>query len=228
MSLFNFRKKTIRSTPNPLDKCTVVSIYPRDIKEHKVSIQPGYFFIPKGTIEKPSVLVMGPSSWWREIDEFQPLFEVTHSSIQMANALINDYTLGMLGVKDNAKPGLFFVQGAHTSNEILKNYTKELESARLRQQNYYLNLIKMADTGWAKSNGNPLTIGDDMRMAAIELNLRNKDWMADFQSMEMIRCSACGFMRNPLYPMCGNCKTIVDVEKAKQLGLIIPSITKTA
>lgn len=227
MSIFNFRKKTIRSTPNPLDKCTVVSIYPKDIREHKVTIQPGYFHIPSGSVDKPSTLIVGPSSWWRDVDEFQPLLEITHSSIQVAHALINDYTLGMLGVKDNAKPGLFFVPGAFTTNEILKDYKKELESARLRQNNLYTNLVKMGDIGWAKSNGNPLTISDDMRMAAVELNLRNKDWMADFQHMEMIRCTACGFMRNPLYPMCGNCKTIIDVDKAKALGLIVPSV-KTA
>lgn len=227
MSIFNFRKKTIRSTPNPLDKCTVVSIYPKDIRERKVTIQPGYFHIPSGSIDKPATLVVGPSSWWRDVDEFQPLLEITHSSIQVAHALINDYTLGMLGVKDNARPGLFFVPGSFNSNEIKKNYTKELESARLRQINLYTNLVKMGDIGWSKSNGNPLTISDDMRMAAVELNLRNKDWMADFQHMEMIRCSACGFMRNPLYPMCGNCKTIIDVDKARELGLIVPSI-KTA
>lgn len=227
MSLFNFRKKTFRSTPNPLDKCTVVSIYPKDIREHKVTIQPGYFHIQPGSIDKPSTLIVGPSSWWRDVDEFQPLLEITHSSIQVAHALINDYTLGMLGVKDNAKPGLFFVPGAFTTNEIKDKYKKELESARLRQNNLYTNLVKMGDIGWAKSNGNPLTISDDMRMAAVELNLRNKDWMADFQHMEMVRCSACGSMRNPLYPMCGNCKTIIDVVKAKELGLIVPSV-KTA
>lgn len=222
--MLNFRRKTIRSASNPLDKCTVVSIYPKEVKEHKPTIQPGYFLIPKGSFDKPSTLIVGPSSWWREIDEFQPLLEITHSSIQVASALINDYTLGMLGVRGNDKPGLFFVPGVYTSNEIKNDFKKELESTKLRQINHYQNLIKMADAGWAKTNGNPLCISDDMRMAADQLNMKNKDWMADFQHMEMIRCIACGSMRNPLYPMCNHCHTIVDTELAKKLGLIIPSV----
>lgn len=220
MNLFG-RKRTVRSTPNPLDKCTIVSIYPKDIKEHKPTIQPGFFHIPKGSIENPSVLVVGPSSWWREIDEFQPLLEITHSSIQVAQSLINDYTVGMLGIKPNAKPGLFFTPGAFSSNEIKLKFKKELDSAAIRQQLFYENLVKMGDIGWARSNGNPLTISDDMRMAAIELNMKGKDWMTDFQHLEMVRCVACGHMRNPLFPMCGNCKTIIDKEAAKKLGIAV-------
>lgn len=216
-----FKRKTFRSNPNPLDKCTVVSIYPKDIKEHKPTIQPGFFHIKKGSVEEPSILIVGPSSWWREIDEFQPLLEITHSSIQVAQSLINDYTVGMLGIKPNAKPGLFFTPGAFSLGEIKLKFKKELESAAIRQQLFYENLVKMGDIGWARSNGNPLTISDDMRMAAVELNMKNKDWMTDFQHLEMVRCIACGAMRNPLFPMCGNCKTIIDKDKAKTLGIAV-------
>lgn len=220
-----FARKTIQSKPNPLDKCTVVSIYPKEFKEHKPTIQPGFFHIPKGSFESPSILVVGPSSWWREIDEFQPLLEIPTSSIQIAHALINDYVVGMLGIRNDAKPGFFFVPGSFTVNEIKTKYKSELESAKNRQDNFYKNLVKIADTGWAKTNGNPLSISDDMRMAAVELNMRNKDWMSDFAHLEMIRCIACGNMRNPNYPMCQHCKTIIDFDKAKELGIIVQSKT---
>ena len=95
-----------------------------------------------------------------------------------------------------------------------------MDKAAANQKRWYEALVKLADGLWARSNGSPLTISDDMRNSAKELNLNNKDWMADFQSLEMIRCVACGALRNPLFPICGSCHAIIDKDKAKELGLI--------
>ena len=70
------RKKTVRAPVNPMDKCTIISIYPKDIHERKLTVQPGEFHIPAGTPEKPSILVVGPSSWWRDVGEDEPLLEI--------------------------------------------------------------------------------------------------------------------------------------------------------
>jgi hypothetical protein len=60
------RRRIIRSAPNPTDKSTIVSIFPRLVDEIKHTIQPGRFIIMPGSVEKPSILVIGPSSWWRD------------------------------------------------------------------------------------------------------------------------------------------------------------------
>jgi uncharacterized OB-fold protein len=78
----------------------------------------------------------------------------------------------------------------------------------------------MADALWSRSNGNPLTISDEMKLAARELNLVNKEWLKDSQTMELVRCKACGSLKNPLYPICANCKSIDNPDKAKELGLV--------
>jgi hypothetical protein len=74
-----------------MDKTTIVSIYPNEIIETKPTIQPGRFVIPAGSFEKPSITVVGPSSWWREIDMDQPLLEIPVSSVQIADSVIKDY-----------------------------------------------------------------------------------------------------------------------------------------
>jgi len=79
-------------------------------------------------------------------------------------------------------------------------------------------LVKLADSLWARSNGNPLAISDSMRTAAKELNLE-KDWMKDFRMVETVRCKACGSLLNPMFPVCPTCKAINDPAKAKELGL---------
>ena len=175
------RRRTIRGPVNPMDKTTIVSIYPYEIDEVKNTISPGRFIIPAGSYDNPSVVVVGPSSWWREIDEEQPLLEIPVSSIQIADSIIKDYCNGILGCNmADAMPGLFYIPGSFNLTDVRKSYKHELDAALVRQRNWYLMLVKLADSLWARSNGNPLAISDSMRNAAKELNLE-KDWMKDFR-----------------------------------------------
>lgn len=206
-------RRTIRSQINPLDKSTIISIYPREINEVKHTIEPGRFTIPAGSINNPAILVVGPSSWWRDIDEHQPLLEIPVSSIQIADSVVRDFCNGILGSNmSDSMPGLFYVPGAHDIVSIKKNHQKEFDEAVKKQKSYYLNLVKLADALWSSSQGNPRTISEDMRLAARELGvLGTKDWMRDFSMVEMVRCKACGSLKNPEYPVCVSCKS-VDVE----------------
>ena len=81
---FPSHRMAMRAPVNPLDKSTVVSIFPREIHEIKHTLIPGEFYIPPGSYENPSILVVGPSSWWRDIDPDQPLIEIPVSSVLIA------------------------------------------------------------------------------------------------------------------------------------------------
>src|SRR6188474_446560 len=121
--LHQMHRRTIRAQVNPMDKSTVVSIYPKQITEFKATIQPNTFVVPAGTFEKPGVLVVGPSSWWREVDEEQPLLEIPVSSIQIAYSIVTDYMNGLLGCNMNDQmPGMFYIPGAFTADEIKKQH----------------------------------------------------------------------------------------------------------
>lgn len=216
----NVFRRTVRAPVNPLDKSTVISIYPKAIDEVKPTIQPGKFYIPPGSYDKPAILVVGPSSWWKELDEQQPLLEIPNSSIQIAHSIITDYSNGLLACNmGDAMPGLFYIPGEHTVASIQKDHKLQLDEANKKQKNWYATLVKLADIGWSRSNGNPLSVGDDMKMAARELGLIHKEWLKDSQAIELIRCIACGALRNPLFPICAQCKAVADPELAKKLNL---------
>lgn len=203
------KRRVIRAPVNPLDKATIVSIYPREIDEKKPTIQPGRFTIKPGSYDTPSLLPVGPSSWWREVDEDQPLLEIPVSSVQIADSVVKDYCNGLLGYSpDSASPGLFYVPGDITVKTIKEQYKTELDKALTRQRAWYSILMRLADSLWARSNGNPLAISDDMRMAARELGQTTKDWMSDFRMVDMVRCKACGALKNPEYPVCGTCRNV--------------------
>jgi len=218
----DLRRRTMRAPTNPLDKSTVISIYPKKIKEYKATIDPGIFEIEPGTFEKPAILVVGSSSWWKEVDDTQPLLEIPHSSIQVADSVVKDYCNGVFGCDmGESMPGLFFIPGAITVKDLFENkeYNALLKEANRKQRNWYTNLIRLGDALWTRSNGNPLSVSEDMRLAARELNMINKDWYKDNIAMELVRCKACGALINPAYPVCPTCKAINDPAKAKALEI---------
>jgi len=213
-------RRTIRAAVNPLDKSTIVSILPKPISERKATIQPGMFEIPPGTFEKPAILVVGPSSWWREIDENQPLLEIPVSSIQIADSVVRDYSNGLLACNmGDQMPGLFYIPGEYDSDRVKKEHFPLLVNARMKQRKWFLELIRIADILWSRSNGNPLSVSEDARLACKELNISNKPWLGDHQAAELVRCIACGSLRNQLFPICQTCKAIADPVRAKELNI---------
>lgn len=217
---FDLLKRAVRMDVNPMDKSTIVSVYPRDIIEKKLTIEPGFFKIPAGSEENPTVVVIGSSSWWKDVGDDQPLIEVPVSSVQVARSIVNDFCNGLLGVNmGDSMPGLLFVPGEHTLSGIRSQYSATLKEVVNKQRKWFSVLVRLADTLWSRSNGNPLAISDDMRLAAKYLGLDTKPWLQDFQAMSTVNCIACGAMRNPMFPVCPNCRTVIDVDRAKELKL---------
>lgn len=213
-------RRTIRAPVNPLDKSTVVSILPKWIVERKATIQPGMFELKPGTFDKPSILALGPSSWWREVDENQPLLEIPVASIVVADSIVKDYCNGLLACNMNdLMPGLFYVPGEFTTETLKAQHMPLLIKARDNQKRWFLELVRLADILWSRSNGNPLSISDDARLGCKELNIQNKPWLGDLQQAELVKCIACGNLRNPLFPICSVCRVIADPELAKKLNL---------
>ena len=224
-----FRNITPKMPDNPLDKSTIVSIYPRDINVSKPTIFPGNWTIkaPNPQKEDFSILTVGSGSWWKDVDEGQPFLEIVTGSIQMADSIVRDFMNGLFACDMTTRaPGIFYVPGKHDHKTIYAyqhpdtgvTFEQMLESAKVRQKNWFLELVRVSDILWARTNGNPLSISDDARLAAQILGLQ-KVWIKDYQSVQMTNCKACGAMRNPMYPVCQTCKAVDDPDKAKELGL---------
>lgn len=211
----------IRSVRNPMDKATIVSIYPKPIDDEKVTIQPSKFHLPAGKYNDPSITIVGTSSWWRDIDVEQPLLEIPVSAVQIAQSIIVDYCNGFLGCEIGVQgPGLFFMPGEFTKEQVLKDYKLKLAEAKTKQDAWFRVLIRLANSLWARSGGNPLVIWDEMRLAARELGQDAMPWLKLDVQMQMIPCFACGTLRNPEFPMCPNCKNVDQSHpRAKEIKL---------
>ena len=218
------RNRRVQRAPlNPIDKSTIISIFPKRIEEHKVTLTPPDYIIEPGTFKIPSTLIVETGCWWMERDEKQPLIEIPVYSTQVAESLVRDYCIGLFGVLwPSIRPGLFYVPGAYTPEQVRedKNIKGLLLKAQEQQRNWYLNLVRITDALWSRSNGNPLTVSDDARLAARELDLKGKDWMMNITALDMVRCINCGSSRNPDFPTCPVCHVMVDKELGIKLGLV--------
>src|SRR3990167_1389770 len=218
-SFANASRTAIRSATNPLDRCTIVSLMHKGFTSRKPTLEPGIFFIPSGSMEKPGIAVIGPSSWFLDTDPDREIAEIVTPSNIVAESVVNDYVNGLLAFDRNGSmPGLFWVLGEKTQAQILKDHQPELKRYDTFQRQWYRNLVGLADSLLAQSNGNPLTISDDFRIAASVLGL-NKPWINAFSSVELVACKLCGKLRDPNYPICANCNHIVDPEAYAKLGL---------
>jgi hypothetical protein len=213
------RRQATRAPVNPLDKSTVFSIYPRAVHETKPTIQPGVFHIEPGTYESPSRLLVTTSSWWKELDPDQPLLEIPVSSIQVADSIVKDYANGLFQCDmGDRMPGLFFIPNDVSVETLKKDHLNILDNARMKQRNWFEALVKAGDVLWVRSHGNPLSISEDMRLAANELGLE-KPWQVDEHTMKLEKCPACGQLRDSNYPVCQHCKVIVDKKKFEAMGM---------
>ncbi len=108
----------------------------------------------------------------------------------------------------SSMPGLMFVMGEKSIMQIQMEYKTTLEELNVKQNNWFKILVRIADSLWARSNNNPLTISDEMRMAANMLNEKDKPWLQNFEAAKLVNCVACGSLRNALFPVCQSCKHI--------------------
>lgn len=213
-------RSTHRAPVNPFDKCTIISIYPKKIKERKLTIQPGYYVIEPGSYQKPSFTVISPASWWKDMGFDQPLLEIPISSIQVAESIVKDYCNGIVGWNpSNAGPGLFYIPGEINLVKLMTEYKGMLEAANERQKNWYEYLVNMADVNWSRANGNPLAVMEESRMAARELGYEDKPWLKNSINAVKVRCKGCGSLKDPQYPICPTCKSIDNPELATKLGI---------
>ena len=53
----DLKRQAIRSPVNPMDKATVVSVFPVKIDEVKHTIFPGRFIVEPGTYDEPAVMI---------------------------------------------------------------------------------------------------------------------------------------------------------------------------
>lgn len=199
--------------------CTVVNLLPREIFEEKHHMLPSSFRIPAAVYGDIAVFYVEEGTHYIPnplVDEGKPnsSFKTITPPTEMARALVDDYKGAHICLSDNAEPGLFWVEGRLTSDEVKKFYAKEIEEARRKQNNWFRNMVSMADADFVK-NKNMLAVSDLQRLAARCLGVA-KEWV-DFAGEGTMQCPFCTIAISREAVKCPNCREIVNVEKYKTM-----------
>lgn len=219
MQAFLASQPLVRQYDYEYDRSTIVSLFPLALDEEKPTLHPGKFVIPAGAPDKPQLLVVTGSSWWKQTDPDEPPIEIPQPSPVVAKSIVNDYIRGLLGFEpEKAFPALFWVPGIVKPEELKTKYKGEVTLAIERQNKWYDNLILEADKLWARSNHNPSVIPFISKLACEQRGVK-RDWTLAFENIETIKCPACGTQVNPEFPVCVNCKVVINKKKAEELKL---------
>lgn len=227
----NIGKRTINLLPkNPMDKTTIVSIYPREVVDIKPTLFPARFVIPAAPIDSFSLFIVEGASYFipSQIAK-QPPTEVQVNSMMLAESILRDSIPSMNLVSATHRPGIFAIPGEYNRITILKythadgrKFQDLLEAAKEWQQAYWTDIMNEADYFWSSSNGNPKAIPDDAKLAAKILGMeKTKPWMNNVVASELTNCVACGEMINPKFPVCKFCNRVIDQKKYDELGLSV-------
>ncbi len=144
---------------------TIVSVCPFDIKETKPGINPGTFQIKKAAKGDFSILVVGISKYGVYLDGDRGTLSVPELGERIAKSIVMDYVSAQFAIDDDAKPGIFYVKGRKTKEDIVMEYAPELEAARDMQDAWFRRLIMSADDHWARFQRHN-SITDLQRLAA--------------------------------------------------------------
>jgi hypothetical protein len=222
-------KRTINLLPrNPMDKVTIVSIYPREIVDVKPTLFPARFVIPAAKDNDFSLLIIEGASYFIPSPvEKQPPTEVQVNAMALAESILYDSIPSMNLVSATHRPGVFAIPGEFNKTNILKyvhadgrSFQQLLNAAREWQMSYWTDIMNEADYFWSASNGNPKAIPADAKLAAKILGIeKTKPWMSNVVASELVNCKACGEMINPAFPVCKHCHHIIDEKRAKELGI---------
>lgn len=190
---------------------TIVSVCPFQIKEFKPQVIPEDYVIPPAPENGISVLHVNKSM---RIDyRLHPAGHGITEKVpipddEMCASIINDFLIAqVIAGTEEAAPGLFYVEGEYSPDEIAKKFPDELAAARQRHSNWCLALVKLADDDWQKYRMH-LFISDLQYKAADYLGL-DREWRVKGDEIQQIKCPACMVYVNAKALICANCKFVL-------------------
>lgn len=199
-------------------ECTVVSFIPFDLREEKPGLIPNVYIIKEGSEENPSITHIPGAKHYVYLDGDRGSLPVRDASFEVARSIVDDFSSAQLGISDGCMPGIFFVPGRLSWEEVQKQYPQVIIQAKISHRRWMHKLIEMADDDW-NSYHNHKVIADFQRTFAdiMKIDSKTHPWMNIQNTVDSSSCPACGAAFRPGTVVCGTCKCVLDKEKYVEL-----------
>lgn len=190
-----------------MSKATIVSLMPIPFNREMTGHNPAYYTIPAAADGDFNILVIDDATSWLYVLDGASVMR-RHLAAEEAEELISTFIQANLYVGENCWPGIFWVEGAWTKNQIEERFAEKLEIAKDAQNNWFKALVEKADDDWNRSRQHR-TISTPQRIAAIRLGLK-REWNIQVEKgQNYIACPACETMLKSTVSVCPQCKLIL-------------------
>lgn len=189
-------------------EATIVSLMPWRLAENKPLTYPGSYEIepvPRGEVR---LLHIGQAMYRIYLDDERGWLRQYHTAAEMAEIIINDYINSQLFAAGDLRPGLFWVPGKLTEEQVKKIYKDRLEEARANQEKFLTGLVRAADDLWATNKQIGL-IPSICKLSAEYLGL-TREWTREVIEDSKIQCPVCRSMIHHESIVCAVCKTVIN------------------
>lgn len=206
-------------------KCTIVSFYPRPIVETKPGLNPNTFIIPESVEEGEFVSVtVGeiPITDRIYLDKDRGNLVVPVPVTEVARSIVEDFCSAQPWIGPEAGPGIFWVEGEYTKEEIIEKFEEQLWEAQEKQKAWALELIKAADDDWSKYKRHR-TITDLQRFFAKQMDL-TREWIVEHKdTTDVTKCPYCSTIVSASAAVCPTCRNVINAAKFEELKAAIAS-----
>ena len=199
--------------------CTVVSLVPYFIpQEVKPGLNPSHWDMPcKGDLNNPAVLVVNDAQRYIYVDHNRGSIAQIEPAENIARALVYDYAVGQPAQDADAGPGLFYVQGSWTGEEIKMKFSSELNEANEKQTIWWKRLVTLADDLYNRHKQLRL-LSDLERTAARQLGLK-REWLSDAPD-SVSPCPVCTTVISAKAIVCFACHVVIKPEELKKFNFL--------
>lgn len=194
-------------------KASIISIVPFAITREFPGVFPGSYTIPASLDNIPEILHVDDGKEHRYVFDGKGV-TIPVSGTELANSFVNDYVASQLAYNEEGHPGIFWVEGFVNQSDLNGRLKQKLNDIKDKQYIWFKRLVTIADDDWQRYHQYK-SISDIQRSAARYLNL-DRDWI-DVISDSLATCPACGSNVRKGFPICANCKAVLDVEAAKKI-----------
>lgn len=194
---------------------TVVSMLPWDVNEKKPQVYPGDFFIPAAEKGKLSCLVITDSVIYIPLDEIRGKMSQTVPALDMAKSIVEDYRRSLVYLRANDAPGLFYIPGGFTAEQVDKEFKDEVLKYRKLQEGWFSHLITVGTDEWARSRQR-MFIPEICRHAATYMG-QNPEWALALTEVINVNCKFCTSLIPSEAVVCPNCHNVLDPVRFKSL-----------
>lgn len=199
-----------------MSKATIVSICNFPIgPEFKPGLFPNDYIVPAATEDRLGIVVI--SDAWTDVPQLdRKSIRITILAAEVARSIVEDWKTAQLQIGPGSQPGLFYLDGEHTEDEILEDEGGQilLMKARTEHTEWANRLVKMADDLW-QLKPSYRQISRTMISAAKFLNL-DRQWMKSAKPTDTVVCPACTSRVPTGAAVCLHCKAIIDPVKYAQ------------